>query len=438
MALSTDKNIFEYLGIILTVIFTSCYFFPFETVYYPGINSKMVIAGFGLCLLGIQLSKHRTSEINRDFFSISLIAFFISLLSFVAIVYNSTNDTSFVFYFVSMWVWLGGAYTLVKWIKFFHKGISIRLLSNYLITVCVIQCLLAYAIDIYLPLQNLVNQFLGGEASMGIAEGRLYGIGCALDVAGFRFSAVLVMIAYLCIHEDTNYIKKNIVYYLLAFVIIAILGNMISRSTVVGVALAIAYWTYASIFRSKNQNVNVFVWRWFGTILLIGIPLMMYLYHTNQTFHENLRFGFEGFFSLFEKGEWEVSSNDILFNHMIRFPETLKTWLIGDGYAVNPSVDPYYTGKAWHGYYMGTDIGYLRYIFYFGIFGLFAFIMLICKSTLICISRFPKYKILFILLLFVNLIGWFKVSTDIFLVFALFLVFDKNDESSNQIINQES
>lgn len=50
---------------------------------------------------------------------------------------------------------------------------------------------------------------------------------------------------------------------------------------------------------------------------------------------------------------------------MYVFPDNLKTWIIGDGYFNGPEdSDPYYTGEIWDiGYYKGTDVGYLRFIF---------------------------------------------------------------------------
>lgn len=60
---------------------------------------------------------------------------------------------------------------------------------------------------------------------------------------------------------------------------------------------------------------------------------------------------------------------------MYVFPDNLKTWIIGDGYFSNPyNTDPFYIGTRSRGYYMGTDVGYLRFIFYFGLIGLSAFI----------------------------------------------------------------
>ena len=77
---------------------------------------------------------------------------------------------------------------------------------------------------------------------------------------------------------------------------------------------------------------------------------------------------------------------------------------------------------------MGTDVGYLRFIFYFGIFGLLAFITFFITITKNCIKQFPTRRALFILILAVNLIGWFKVSTDIFLAFAPFLLICREDD----------
>ena len=61
-------------------------------------------------------------------------------------------------------------------------------------------------------------------------------------------------------------------------------------------------------------------------------------------------------------------------------PDNLHTWIIGDGYIVNPKDDPYYIGEVTKGYYKNTDIGYLRvYILFrnyrtFGIFYLHRYV----------------------------------------------------------------
>lgn len=432
---------YKYLVHIISVILTSFYFFPIETVFLPGMNTKMALAGIGLLILGKRLAQRRDAGINKNFFVLSLLALGISLISLLTMTINNTPDASFLTYFVSMWVWMGGAYTVVRWLDTAYGYVNVRLVCNQLIAVCVIQCLIAWTKDVYPPLQAWVDSFVGGEAFMGnTKEARLSGIGAALDVAGLRFSAVVVMIGYI-LSKAEELSHKQVVTYLISFLIIAIIGNMMSRTTTVGVGLALVYWIYSTNLLSLKQNIkNQKLWFWLGGILCVIIPVFIYLYFANDTFYKNIRFGFEGFFSLWETGEWQTSSNDILLEHMVVFPDNWVTWLIGDGYAANPMdktlsfFDPYYTGPIYHGYYKGTDIGYLRYIFYFGLVGTFVFVLFMWKSAWACIHRFKDYKMMFLMILLVNYIGWFKVSTDIFLVFAIFLVLSKEDDGQTDNI----
>ena len=60
------------IAIILTGIITSFYFFPFEFSFLPGANTKMLMAGFSLVVLMIQLAKKGQGNINKDFFLLSL------------------------------------------------------------------------------------------------------------------------------------------------------------------------------------------------------------------------------------------------------------------------------------------------------------------------------------------------------------------------------
>ena len=59
----------------------------------------------------------------------------------------------------------------------------------------------------------------------------------------------------------------------------------------------------------------------------VALPIIISMYNNNPAVREDIRFAFEGFFSLAEKGEWDVSSNDRLMN-MYVFPDNAKTWII--------------------------------------------------------------------------------------------------------------
>ena len=413
------------LSIIFTIIITSFYFFPFCFTFLPSVNTKMAMAAFGLVLLGIQLGKARNSVLNKNIFILSIFAAVVSLIGLVSVTYNETPDYTYASYIVSMWVWLGGAYVAVSLMKKVHGYVSVKLICNYLIILCVAQCTIALLIDSYPLIKGFVDSFLAGEGYMGKSESRLYGIGCSLDVAGSRFAVVLIMIAYITTLKVDVAVRKYIWLYIAAFLYITVVGNMMARTTIMGVGLALLYWIGKSgLFNLSINSEYKYIWNRLGVLLLIAIPFVVYLYDTNPTFKEDIRFAFEGFFSLAEKGEWDVNSNNRLAD-MYVFPDNIKTWIIGDGYFANPGdTDPYYVGPLGGAFYKSTDVGYLRFIFYFGVIGLFAFILYFFKCAQVCVSKFKREALMFWLILLANYILWFKVATDIFIVFALFLCVD--------------
>lgn len=418
------------ISMFFLVLLTSCFYFPFTVNALPGMNSKMLVAGIGLIFYIYNQVEGRNGQLNKDTFQLSVHALFVSLISLFSITYNNTSDYVFVTYIISMWVWLGAAYAVYFCIKKVHHGISICLFGNYLIAACLFQCFLALLIDAVLPVKLWVNTFFDSGSVFLNNVDRLYGIGAALDVAGTRFSAVLIIIAAILSRVRES---KLIPIYVFAFLFITVVGNMIARTTTIGFLLGLFLLIVETkVFTFRLLSEYNKLWGWMGDILGVGVIYIIYLCSINEGFYHDIRYAFEGFFSLVEKGTWQVSSNEILIG-MYVFPETLKTWVVGDGYFANPIfTDPYFTGHVTDGFYMGTDVGYLRYIFYFGVIGLISISAVFCKSAYICISRFPDYRKMFLMILLANFIIWFKVSTDLFPVFAAFLLVAANDEAETR------
>lgn len=423
---------FRFIGIVLAIVLTSFAIFPIELVKLPGFTLKTTMAPLGLVLLLTDLARQRRPALNSGFLRVVVWASAVSFISFVSITYNDTNDNSFTGYFVSMIVWISAAYVAVSTIKAVHGTLSVRLVANYLIVMCVLQCVLAFLISQVPFIENFVNSvFITNSEEM--TKGRLYGIGAALDIAGLRFMAVLTIIIYMVTQLSEEEEKKYSLLYIGAFFIIALIGNMISRSTVFGIFISLAYLIVISFSNYGKLEIIRQIWKKFLLVMTAVVLVSVVLYQTNNSFRNSMHFGFEGFFSLYEEGQWEVSSNNGLI-YMLKYikPEELRTWIIGDGYCDTPLHDPYYTGPyAYEGYYMGTDVGYMRFIFYFGIIGTFIFMMYFYQVASVCAKFFPEYKNMFFLILLCNYIGWIKVSTDIFCVFALFLVARLVMETSN-------
>lgn len=305
-----------------------------------------------------------------------------------------------------------------------------------MIAICVLQSVLALSIDMNPAVKTFVDSIYPDGTYYAKHE-RLYGIGAALDVAGSRFSAALIMITCVGLTYGNKLRKIWLALYVLSFLIIAVIGNMVARTTTIGVVLSLLYLLYVT-FRRGGTDESIskkILWKWMIVIMLLVVPVIVHYYKSNPIINDNMRFAFEGFFSLVEKGKWEVHSNDMLQN-MYVFPDNTKTWIIGDGYFANPRVtDQYYTGSMRTDFYMGTDVGYLRFIFYFGALGLITFIAFFCNVTRLCMKRLMGIKYMFVLFLILNLTIWFKVATDIFVVFALFLCLTEEEKSELLIQN---
>lgn len=405
----------KYFLIFVSVILVSMYFFPFEFVSFRGINTKHMMAGLGaLCFSG-DILLARKIEFSRELFVASLIAVLFSIIGFYSTDFNSTYDYAYATYIGSMWVWFIACYGVCTFIKITHGYISINLIVNYLVAVCLFQSIIALCINFVPEIKMFVNSvFVTGDLEFMEKTGRIYGIGASLDVAGGRFALVLAMMAVMA--NDNAKIKGNSLYlflYVLAFLIIGVCGSMMARTTTVGIALGMLYVFFKSHFFS--QSIKVMGINFLLIIIATvggGVAAAIYFYNVDKEFQVLIQFAFEGFFNYINTGVWETDSTEVLKDMWV-FPEDLKTWIIGDGYFADPI-----TGA----FYKTTDVGYLRFIYYSGLIGLFAFSSLFVYLSIAFSIRFPYVKSMFFLCLVMVFVNWLKVATDLFLAYAFFLV----------------
>ena len=423
-------KLLSYIKYPILLIVTSFFFFPFEFTFLPGLNTKMLLAAMGLVLFVARAAASRSASLDRDFFVLIVFASIVSLSGIISVVYNATTDLSYASYVVSFFVWMGGAYFVVSSIRFLHGKVTPLMVINYLAAICVVQCVIALLISRNPLVKDFVDSFLGGDGFMGKLENRMYGIGCALDVAGLKFSCVLVAISFVVMNGLCQPKLQTTIYWI-AYLVIAVVGNMIGRTTSVGVVVSLIYILVHCIFYGYREFLKS---RVLPLLLLMValLPLLIYLYNNSPKTREDLRFGFEGFFSLAETGRWETNSNNRL-SDMFVLPDNPKTWIIGDGYFDNPYSDPNFNGDNPTEFYKGTDVGYLRFIYYFGVIGLISFVVFFLVAFWECALRHRKYAILFLMILTINYIVWVKVSSDIFLIFSLFLCIpSESDEGTEQ------
>lgn len=422
--------------IVLAYIISWMFFFPITFTFLPaGINSKMLVAALGVVIYMVKLGR-RESEFAISpqlLVMISLAALF-SIECYGSITYNNTHDMDYTTYIVSMFVWLGAAYTSCTLIKSAHGNAKIETICYYIVALCVGQAIVALFMTMSPAFFSFLNRFFVVFENTNTWESRLYGLGTSSDTGGIRFALALIALGFL-ISKNNNTAKDYFIFYICFFIIFAI-GNMMSRTTSVGGAIAIGFIIINSIWNSLVNNAHLSssgLGMFFLSATIVGaITYIAYSY--SPVIKELVEFGFEGFFNYAESGEFSTHSSDNLTDMWSVWPDNLKTWLIGDGLFM----DPYDKTK----FYMRTDVGYARIIFYCGTIGLSLFASFLAYVSISTAKRFNSSAVLFTLILVFQLVVWVKVATDLFFILA-FLFFaeqdDENDEEDeNNMITDEN
>ncbi|MCS4226495.1 hypothetical protein M2408_002605 [Sphingobacterium sp. BIGb0165] len=397
------------LLIFCALVVVSCYFFSFGFTFLPpSVNTKIILAGVGCLLLFGQMVLTQRIEISKQLFTASVLAIVFSLVCFIATDVNRTDDFAYATYFMSFAIWLLAAYTVAFVIYKIHGFIDFHLLTFYLAAACLLQCVLAFWIDSSPAVQSLVDRYIEQGQSFAQEVDRLYGIGASLDNAGVRFSIVLIMLSTLFTRDlfEKRHIPL-IVILVTTFFAIFVLGNVISRTTSIGGALGFAYILLSTGLFSRIIRIE-FV-RFFSVVLILlflATLMAIYFYESNAIFKGYMQFAFEGFFNFYKTGEWRTDSTDKLAMNMWVWPTDTKTWLIGTG--------------LFDGWIFNTDIGYCRFVLYCGILGFSVFVLFFVFNAIAFMKKYSKHKLLFLMLLAFSFAIWFKVSTDIFLIYALF------------------
>jgi hypothetical protein len=403
----------------------SCFYFSFGLNFLPkDINSKIVLAIIGIVLFIYHSIRNRGMRSSKELLGATGFAFIFSLICFIATDFNQTNDYSYATYFVSFFVWLGAAYTVCTAIRAFHGQITFKILTGYLAGVCSVQCIFAIIISRVQACKMWVDTYIDQGQEFLNEIGRLYGIGASLDPAGVRFSIVLLMIAFLLCKDKTIWSDKwKMATLWISFCIISVIGNMIARTTTIGMVMGLGYLLMTTgIFRLIIRASHLRLYSVLGWVSIFVIGFSVFLYQTDLSFYQDIRFGFEGFFNWVETGHWTTHSTTTLNSVMWIWPTDFKTWMIGSGLFGN--------------WTFSTDIGYCRFILYCGIIGFSAFSLFFVYNACIFAGKYPGYRDLFIALLSLSFIIWGKVSTDLFLIYALFYCIKDQEWRKSELIKR--
>lgn len=410
----------------ISVIILSAFFFPFGlNAFMPSqFNTKIGLAILGFFYYIYICSRGKEILIKKELLLPICFSIIFSLVCYISIDLNNTGDYSYAFYIGSFATWLSAGYITCVIIKHLNKRLRFFDLVFYLSVVCVLQCVIALLIDNLESFKNFVDFYISQE-TVANSEflnkvNRLYGVGAALDPAGTRFSIVLLCIAAVLVKDigQKEIYKPYGLWFWFAFIFITVVGNIISRTTLIGTLLGIALIFSSVQIRSlevKRTQLNLI-----GQFLLVAFPIVLlsiYFYNYDKNTQHLIRYGFEGFFNWAEHGEWKTSSTELLRNAW-KWPHDRIGWIIGYGQFADWVFD--------------TDIGYCRFILYSGLSGMIIFSVFFIFNAILMIEKLPKYTILFVYLLALSFIIWLKVSTDLFLIYALLFFVDKESNNTRE------
>ena len=416
------------LGRIIMVFILGCivsaYYFPFAFTFFPGsLNTKQIMGVVGILCFMFYGRARGEWKMSRQVVVSALFAIVFSVWCYACITLNNTNDTSYASYIVSFSVWLGGAYGVYSILKFFHGKADLALITKYLAAVCLAQCIIALMIDNIPAVKTLVDTYIEQGQEYFEEVNRLYGIGAALDPAGVRFTVALVLLAHqISKNPEINESRGLLRLFILIFLAVSVIGNMISRTTSVGMAMGLAYIGLNS-FRMRQSEMTTAQMRTvsvLATMIGLTVVLLIYLYNTNAEVHNLLRFAFESFFNWMETGEFRTDSTDKLNAVMWIWPKTTEAWIYGTGLFDN--------------FIYSTDIGYCRFTLYCGLVGLVIFALFFIYNTLSVVTKFNDSTLMCLLLLSLTFIIWFKVATDLFFINALLFCIDPDVEEDESLI----
>ena len=411
---------------ILIGVLITCSYYSFDLAAWPsGPNTKMIVAVIGLLWFGYDALLRRNVQLPQVMVVGLLFAGLYSIINIFAIEFNATDDYSYANYVTTFLVWIFSVYPAIALIRLTHGAVTLPLITYYLVATTLFQCLTGLIMDNNPGFDEFNAKIVAWDMDFYDRIGRIRCFSTALDFGGVRFSLVLILIMGMLGRDESVRKSKGAMFYLLlSFFVIAGIGNMVARTTTVGVVVGLVILVIYMFGSGPRLGGSGYIIGLFFTTLGLVSVVGVYLYNTDEYYYNLIRFAFEGFFNLVEKGEFTTDSTEVLESMWV-WPSDTKTWIIGSGI---------YGDWAY-----GTDIGYCRLILYSGLAGFVVFAMSFVYYAYYFARKYPRYVWLFVGYLAMTFIVWVKVSTDIMMIYAFFFWFTAEESDRiNGIIPEES
>ncbi len=348
-----------------------------------------------------------------------------ALFSVVGMIINGSPDSTFIYFPLQIIYLLILSFCIFRITQYYHKSINYYVITKYYIICLIIQSIIALIMFVNEPIRDFIFDLQGFELNERVIQMflgvRLLGLGCFYFGGGIIYGlGLILLIPFMLKSNNKYYILKLTLIYLYLFAV----GCFFARTCMIGFAvsaLLIASCLFKSQLRHHASTVISQFLTWTCLITLSLISIYLSSPKLQEDYGRIIDFGFEAFINLSENGELSTKSSDGLQEeHLKILPDDIKTYVIGD--------TQWMDGEH---YYKGTDVGYIRLLFFFGIGGIILFILYQYSvfSTLSHIyinsilNKCFKFIFLYALLLLI------KGFTDVASLMFLYLYFNNKNEN---------
>lgn len=338
---------------ILSFILFFLYVANIQFVFLPDrIRTRLVVSVIGLLYYFFQFG-------GKDCYKIKNVALLIvplTLSMLMSMVVNQSSQYWFLQYVALQLIFMFGAVFVIDYGRLQSLP---SLLFNFLIYVCIqdIIAFVSFQVPMVASLMRMVQVSELSDERMQLFEMRAVGFGEFVVFGG----GVWIAIGLLCL--TLLYKLKRIKTFFFVAIYIFLLGTglFVARTSLTGFFSLILL-----LFPLKKGWYKVALMVVFVGIIFVSLQ---YLSKNFESRGLNTSYAYEIFNKFSDSGELQSNSYDSTRRMWKILPASASTWIIGDA--------KYEDERG--GYYMHTDVGYLRVIFYGGLIGLFFYLLYIFK-----------------------------------------------------------
>lgn len=408
-------------NLLLLIIFIFIY--PIFPKFLP-IPLDRVLQLCGMLVLCLYPQDLKKIISDKSFWVFYGVTFFLLLLAFFAQLQLTRNsDLYFIKEVFDAFMYIFSAYLICWQMRRAYGNISIQILIYYIVLAAILQTFISFLFFFDKGIFDFYISMLKEETNQGLFERtssigkRFMGLGSQFFTGVIRYGIAFFSILILPFIHECRLTNNKFLYW--CSVLLIAVGGLLTGRTFFA-ALALGIFMYVLI---KSGNVISFITNnikaFFGVIASsIILLLLAIIFMDAERLDTVYNFVFELFINFFESDSLESSSTNRM-GEMYFFPDNLNTWFFGDGRMI---------GDSGSGYYMRTDIGFIRLLFYFGLPSTLFFIYVLFKYCKIMIKQTQlkaiKYFFIFIFLwMFLLNFKGLAFESKYFVVFLLAFVY---------------